>query len=175
MNNKSKLIIINGATGVGKSTLASRLHQEIPMSFLIEMDAIRRYFSHYKEMRKESLFANYDLTKAISEHNLRQGHSVIIEKVIPDNDEFIDELIQIGLKNNAETHEIILHASKGVIVKRAELRGYSEDNSLTPEKVLKFWTGIEELIPRRPDAFVVNTDTLNSEELFDLIMKKHLL
>jgi len=168
----NKLIIINGTTGIGKSTLASRIHQGLPMSFLIEMDAIRRYFSHYKKMRKDSLFANYELALAICENNLKNGRSVVIEKVIPDNDEFLDALIEMGKKYDAETTEVILNAKKETVVERAELRGYIEGNSLTPEKVVKFWEGMQELIPRRPDALVVDTDTLNAEEVFDLVNKK---
>lgn len=171
MNNKPKLILINGTTGIGKSTLASRIHDEHPMAFLIEMDAIRRYFSKYKELRKESLLANYDLCKAICEENLKNSRTVIVEKIIPDNDEFIEDLHALGAKYGAQTCEIILNASKDTVVERAKLRGYSDGNSLTPDKVLNFWKQIQELIPRRPDAFVINTDNLDADNVFDLVNK----
>lgn len=45
----SKIILINGACGIGKSTIAKLVHQEIEFSLLQEKDEQRRKFSHYKD------------------------------------------------------------------------------------------------------------------------------
>jgi adenylate kinase family enzyme len=44
-----KLIILNGPPGIGKSTVAQKLQKELPLSFLLEIDALRRCISNYRE------------------------------------------------------------------------------------------------------------------------------
>ena len=168
----SKLIIINGATGVGKSTVALELHKSLPMAFLLEIDALRRHFSRYKELRKESLFASYGLALTICEQNLKQGRNVIIEKVIADNDDFLEDLISIGKSHGVDIYEIILNASKDVVVKRAADRGFKDGGSLTLDKVISFWEQIQDLIKRRSNAFVVDTDKMEIEDVL-VKVKEH--
>jgi deoxyadenosine/deoxycytidine kinase len=49
-----KLIILNGPCGVGKSTVAQKLHEVIPLSFLLDIDAQRRFISKHREFKEES-------------------------------------------------------------------------------------------------------------------------
>jgi deoxyadenosine/deoxycytidine kinase len=49
-----KIIIINGPTGIGKSTISRMVHKDLPLSFLLSIDEQRRYISHYRENRIES-------------------------------------------------------------------------------------------------------------------------
>ena len=86
----SKIILINGACGIGKSTIAKLLHQEIEFSFLREKDEQRRKFSHYKDTLQHYKRSR-ELTIKLSEYMI---------KFCIDND--ID-LIREGLIQDKET------------------------------------------------------------------------
>jgi adenylate kinase family enzyme len=160
-----KLILINGPTGIGKSTVAQKLHESHPLSFLVDIDALRRYISGYRDQKEESKNLSLLVSEAIIDTYLKSNHDVIVDKVFT-NVKTVDRLIELGKKYNAEIHEFILNASKELVIERAEKRGYRENGLLTPEKVVQFWEGIQEYIKVRPDATVINIETLTQEEVY---------
>lgn len=166
-----KLIIINGPTGVGKSTIAKKIHAEFPLSFLLEIDAQRRYIGEYKKNYKESGKLSLVVSNAIIDGYLQSGHDVIIDKVIVKTSTILD-FIEIAKKHNAEIYEFILNSSKATLVKRAAERGYTEGNSLTPEKVEKFWEAIQKYIKDRPNSIEINTDKLDVDTVSKMIMNR---
>src|SRR3989339_418024 len=107
-----KLILINGPSGVGKSTVAERLHREIPLSLLVEVDVWRRFISAYKEHTDESLKLAYQYTTDAIESYLKTGNSVIVDKVLLDAPEILDAITLLGAKYGAEIHEFVLTAEK---------------------------------------------------------------
>lgn len=80
-SNLMKLIIINGPCGVGKSTLSAKLHADMPLSFLLEIDAQRRFISHYREHEEEGRAMNSAISKAIIKSCLEDKHDIIIDKM----------------------------------------------------------------------------------------------
>ena len=163
-----KLILINGPTGIGKSTVAQKIHQAYPLSFLVDIDALRRYISGYRENKDESKQLSLLVSESIVETYLKSGHDVILDKVFTDP-EIVDRFIELGKKYNAEVSECILNASRGLVIQRAEERGFRENGLLTPEKVVKFWEGIQEYIKKRPRAIVVDVETMSQEEVYAYI------
>lgn len=166
-----KLILINGPTGIGKSTVAQKIHQARPLSFLVDIDALRRYISGYREYKDESKGLSILVSESLVETCLKSGHDVIIDKVFTDV-EMVDRFIELGKKYNAEVHEFVLNASKELVIKRAKERGYIENSLLTPEKVVKFWEEIQEYITKRPQAVVIDIETLSQEEVYKYITDK---
>lgn len=166
-----KLIIINGPPGVGKSTVAEKLHKAVSLSYLLEIDALRRNISNYREQVKESRELSYYVSLAIVEACFSAGSDVIIDKAIS-NSTVMDRFFQVAKKYNANTYEFILNASKELVVKRAENRGYRTGGLLTPEKVERWWEDTQEYIKKRPLAIVVNTETLSQNEVYKYIIDK---
>ncbi len=166
-----KLILINGPPGVGKSTVAEKLHKAIPLSYLLEIDALRRNIANYREQVKESGELSYDVSTAIVEACFNAGSDVIIDKAISDI-EVIDSFFQVAKKYNANIYEFILNASKELVIKRAENRGYRVGGLLTSEKVERWWEDTQEYIKKRPQAIVVDTETLSQEEVYKYITDK---
>lgn len=163
-----KLIILNGSPAAGKSTVAEKLHTDLPMSLLADVDSWRKLVSGWREHREESLMNAYKFTVAAVDAYLATGNSVIVDKAIRGED-IIDALIEAGKKNNAEIYEFILTASKEIITKRAEERGFHENGLLTPEKVVELWNYAQELIDKRPNAIVIDTSNLSPEEVHDRV------
>jgi len=155
-----KLIIVNGPTGIGKSTVAKKIHEKLPLSFLLDIDAQRRYISKYKENRKESGELSLVVSRAIANEYLKSGHDVIIDKVIVNTTTALG-FIELGKKHNADIYEFILNSSRETLIKRAEERGYRDESLLTPERVERFWEEIQEYIKDNPEAIVIDTESLD--------------
>jgi len=164
-----KLILINGPSGVGKSTVAERLHREIPLSLLVEVDVWRRFISAYKEHTDESLKLAYQYTTDAIESYLKTGNSVIVDKVLLDAPEILDAITLLGAKYGAEIHEFVLTAEKEKVIERAAQRGYSPDSLLTPQKVEELWESAEKFRHERSGATVIDTTNLNPEAAYTLI------
>lgn len=169
-----KLIILNGPSGVGKSTIALRLQQELPSSVLIDVDELRRAIPDYRERRKESLMLAYEKTAETIEDHLRNGQSVIIDKAISGAD-ILDSFIEIGKRHDAEIYEILLFADKETIQKRADERGYRPGSLLTREKVGELWDKADALREQRGNAIVIDTSQLDLEAAFERVKNTVLL
>jgi predicted kinase len=165
-----KLIILNGPSGVGKSTIALRLQQELPSSALIDVDELRRAIPDYRERRKESLMLAYEKTAEAIEDHLRNGQNVIIDKAISGAD-ILDSFIEIGKRYDAEIYEILLFADKETIQKRADERGYRPGSLLTREKVGELWDKADALRKERSSAILIDTSKLSPGETFMQVRK----
>ncbi len=163
-----KLILINGPPGVGKSTVAEKLHKAKPLSYLLEIDALRRNIAYYREHAQESGKLSYDISTAIVEACFNAGSDVIIDKAISDI-EVVDSFFQVAKKYNTNTYEFILNASKESVIRRAKNRGYKVGGLLTFEKVERWWEDTQEYIKKRPQAIIVDTETLSQEDVYKYI------
>ena len=162
------LVIINGPCGVGKSTAATALHQSMPLSFLVEIDAIRRLISGYKDHAEETSQNSFSVTRAIIDTYLQTGHDVIVEQMMRDETR-LDSMIALAKRRGAHVTEIILWARKDFVLKRAGDRGYREDSLLTPEKCERFWAEIDAIKDRRPGAIIIDVEKFSPEAVVEQI------
>ncbi|MFZ1627041.1 MAG: AAA family ATPase [Candidatus Moraniibacteriota bacterium] len=160
-----KLIIFNGPCGVGKSTIAVRLHETLPLSILLDADSLRRLFSGYREKREESRIVSLKLAETMMITCLDMGHDVIIDKMQFDT-AVLDKYLEIAKQKGVAVKEIILWASKEVVMERAGVRGWKEGGLLTPEKCEAFWHGIDDMKDKRSNAVIIDTTHLSSDESF---------
>ncbi|HLD17452.1 MAG TPA: AAA family ATPase [Patescibacteria group bacterium] len=162
------LVIINGPCGVGKSTVATTLHQTMPLSFLVEIDAIRRLINGYNEHAEETSQYSFSVALAIIETHLQTGNDVIVEKMMRDETR-IDRMIALAKHHGARVTEIILWARKDFVLKRATDRGYREDSLLTPEKCERFWNEIDVIKNKRPGVIVIDVEKLSPDVIVERI------
>lgn len=165
-----KLIIINGPCGIGKSTAARNLHEAMPLSYLVDVDAISRNISHYRDYKEERWELREAVAFAIVDAVLSVGRNAIVEKMIFSED-VLDTYTKIGKKHGADVFEIILWASKDFVMERAKDRGYREGGLLTPEKCEGFWTKIDHLKSKRSDALVINVTNMDEQEVLEAIQQ----
>ncbi len=164
-----KLIIINGPCGVGKSTFAKKLHKDMPLSFLLDIDAQSRFISGYKENPAERWELTSFISQSIIDACLSAERDVIVDKIIYDAD-LLDSYHVIAKHHGAEVVELILWADKETTLKRAEGRGWQEDKHLTRESCAWFWDEIEKVKEARRGAIIIETDGLSEKEVEEKIM-----
>lgn len=159
-----KLIIVNGPCGIGKSTLSAKLHASMSLSFLLDIDAQRRFISHYREQKEESSKMMMTISKAIIISCLEDNRDVIIDKILFDSD-VLESYYEIAKTYGADIDEIILWAPKEIIMKRAKERGWREGGLLTPKKCELFWDKINKLKESRPQAHIINVENMTEDEV----------
>lgn len=163
-----KLIIINGACGVGKSTVADAIHKNMPLSIKIEVDELMRWITGYRlpENRERKRATSNAMAMALLEASFKEGHDVIIEKMQFDQS-VLDAQIEIAKKYQADVLDLILWAPKDVVMKRADDRGWTEGGSLTPENCAIFWDRIDQLKDERPSATIIDNSEKSVEEVVE--------
>jgi predicted kinase len=76
------LLLINGAPGVGKSTLARRYADDHPLTLVVEIDAIRTQLGGW-QTRDESRLIARELAIALIRAHLAAGHDIVVPPTIP--------------------------------------------------------------------------------------------
>lgn len=164
-----KLILINGPCGIGKSTLALKVHKSIPLSYLLDLDAHTRNISHYREYHAERWELSTVIARGIIEATLSVGRDVVLDKMIYEP-LVIDSFYKIAKKYNANVYEIILWAPKDEVMKRADERGWKKGGLLTPEKCERFWNEIDKLKEGRPLSKLINVSGLNEGDVLNKVL-----
>lgn len=167
-NQIMNLILINGPSGIGKSTISARLAAEMPNTIVIDIDELRRSIPNYKENRKESLRLSYEHAKEKIIEQLISGGSVIVDKAILDS-AILDSYIEEGRRHGAEVHEFFLFTDKQSLQQRADERGYKPGSLLTRERVGEMWEEANKLRQERTGAMVIDTTSLDLEETLEEI------
>ena len=170
---KKKIIIINGPCGIGKSTVAQKIHDDIPLSFLLDIDAQRRFISGRREKPEESGPMAMAISQNILKTCLQLGVDIVIDKMTFDKD-VLDSFYKIADKYDAEIYEIILFASKELVTKRSEERGYSSEDGaglFTAEKCEYFWEEINKIKDVREKAHIINVEELSEDDVHSEIKR----
>ncbi len=163
-----KIVIINGPCGIGKSVVAEKIHGDIPLSFLLDIDAQRRFISGRRENAKESGKMVMTISQNILETCLQLGVDVVIDKMTFDKN-VLNFYYKIAEKYDADIYEIILFASKELVTKRAEERGYDTSGRsglFTSQKCEYFWEEINKVKDIRKKAHIINVEELTENEVY---------
>lgn len=117
---EQKLIIIRGASGVGKSTALQHFKEKLEDAFLIDIDSIRTKFSRMDWEKGVTDFINAQLiTKAMVKEALYLGYSwVLVADPFPVSllEQFIDGI-------SCDTCVISLYCDTDELLRRLETRG----------------------------------------------------
>jgi predicted kinase len=114
------LLLINGAPGVGKTTLAQRYAQEHPLALLIEIDAIRTQLGQWAELEASRLVAR-DLAEALARAHLRNGYDVVVPQYLG-RPEFRARLQRLAGEVGAAFVEVLLTDDTDRITRRFRQR-----------------------------------------------------
>lgn len=114
------LVLLNGAPGVGKSTLARRLTEDRPLSLNVDIDEIRVRMGQWAEHPESKRMARQLALGMIASH-LTSGDDVVVPQMVS-NPAFVDELRRCATEAGATFKHIALVADSEDAVARMRRR-----------------------------------------------------
>lgn len=165
----SKIILLNGACGVWKSTIAKLLHDKLEFSLLREKDVQRRNLSHYKDTFTHQK-RSWKLVMALSKHAIsfciENKLDLIFDGILREKD-VIQNLESYIHSAWGEFVHIYLNSSKDLWQKRLEKRWIW--GSLSLEKAICFYDNLVEL-SKEIKMIELDTSSVIPEETCSLIL-----
>ena len=106
----SRLILINGAPGSGKSTVASELAARHRMMLALDVDVLKHSLGRWAEDTTESGLQARRLALAATREHLKAGYDVVLGQYLS-RVEFIEALEALAVEQRAQFHEFVLTLS----------------------------------------------------------------
>jgi predicted kinase len=127
------LLLINGAPGVGKSTLAERYAEEHPLALIVDIDSIRTRLGRWADVEESKLVAR-DLSLALASAHLANGYDVVVPQFLG-RPEFRTQLESLAGGCGVDFVEVVLTGASERIVERFRARRneHAHDRSRHPE------------------------------------------
>ena len=114
------LLLINGAPGVGKSTLARRYADDHALALIIDIDDIRSHLGRWAVTDESKLVAR-DLTIALARDHLLRGHDVVVPQYLG-RPEFRERLRELADEVGVPFVEALLTDDAGPVIERFTAR-----------------------------------------------------
>ncbi len=157
-----RLILLNGAPAVGKSTLARRYADDHAFALALDIDQVRRMLGRWREDTGTAGLLARSVALAATRAHLESGHDVVVPQLVG-RVEFIEQLAATAAASEAGFCEVYLVDQGASLVRRfAERTRIAADPThvdagemLTEAGLVEYVDRITALIPRRPDALTV--------------------
>jgi predicted kinase len=160
----TRLIVVNGPAGCGKSTLAQRFADDHPLALNLDIDRLRGMLGCWRDDLHQAGLLARAMALAIARVHLDSGRDVIVPQFLG-RPEFLGQLEQLARETGADFHEVVLLDSKENALRRFTQRGISADPAAQAASELVHDPGPEELgamydrlmamIATRPQARIV--------------------
>jgi predicted kinase len=124
----ARLVLINGAPAIGKSTLARRYGQDYPLTLVLDVDQVRNMLGRWLDSPEESGTLARRMAIAMAGVSLREGHDVVVPQFLGRVD-FILSLQDLCESVDADFVEVALLSSREDVVRR-----FSQRTHESPEK-----------------------------------------
>lgn len=155
------LVLINGAPGAGKSTLAAALVQDRPQALALDIDQIKHSLGGWADDPQSSGLQARRITLAMVRQQLGDGFDVVIGQYLA-RTEFIDALEELAREVGARFVQAILIVEPEELARRLEQRRCRPDrpeqplNDRHPVTAAAGVRSIEALGAVRPEAVRVD-------------------
>ena len=165
------IIWLNGPFGVGKTSLANLLHQEIPDSILYDPEHLGDFFQEIlpKAVCPED-FQDYPIWRQTTVQIIRdlatKTGKVIIVPMTVFKKEYYQEIIEQGLREDIYVQHYILVAEKETILDRLGKRT-QENNNWALKHLDNCLQAFEDQIPGQK----IDTDGLTVDEIAEIVLK----
>lgn len=121
MRGRRRLIHLNGAPGIGKSTLAARYAAEHPGTMAVELDTLRTWVGGWREADHDLLPDVRSAGFALASAWLESGHDVVLPQLVARADH-IDWLREVAERAGADLVELVLLGERHDVVRRFDMR-----------------------------------------------------
>ncbi|MBP6883774.1 MAG: AAA family ATPase [Candidatus Pacebacteria bacterium] len=167
-NKKLFLMIINGPTGAGKTTLSKILHAKLKRTAHTGLDKVKRYISDFKRNPTDNEISR-NVAIAMTQEYLKQGISVIYDE--PMTKERAISFKKMAKKYGARYFLYQLHASEPVVqlrvAQRTELLGKPKISKARVKRNYGLY-----MKHKSKDATIFDSEKMSSEQIASLILKE---
>ena len=123
-----RLILINGAPGTGKSTIAHRLAQDRPLDLALDLDVLKHSLGQWDADMTAAGYQARLLALAVIATQLDSGHDVYVGQFLAKT-EFIDQLQSAAQRHGATFVEVILTTDAVTLQRRLAQRALRPERS----------------------------------------------
>ena len=113
----ARLVLINGAPGSGKSTIAQALAEDSRMALAVNIDALKHSLGRWEEHASASGLHARRLTLALASEQLRSGFDVIVGQYLA-RTSFIEDLERLATHYSARFYEFVLELDADTLADR---------------------------------------------------------
>jgi predicted kinase len=121
----SRLVLINGPPGSGKSTVALSIAQDRPLTLALDVDAIKHALGRWDADPSSGLHARR-LSLAMAGEHLRSGFDVVVGQYLAKTP-FIEDLDHLAGEFGAQFHEFVLDLDAPSLAARLAVRATNPD------------------------------------------------
>ena len=122
----TRLVLINGAPGSGKSTIASALAQRSRMTLALDIDAVKHSLGRWDEDPTASGLHARRLSLALASEQLRAGFDLVVAQYLAKT-AFIEDLGQLAERHRAWFCEFLLDLDAAALADRLAARASTPD------------------------------------------------
>jgi adenylylsulfate kinase-like enzyme len=119
---RSKVILLNGFAGSGKTTISKMYIDNHPLSMVIEGDELIVNIGDWLNREDQARDLVFNITKEILKVAIKSGSDVILPYLVT-NAEQINELEQIAMSEGSQFYEFCLITDKDSAIQRLMHRG----------------------------------------------------
>ena len=157
------MILINGAPGTGKSTIAHQLAQETPLDLALDLDVLKHSLGQWNADMTAAGYQARRLALAVVGTQLDSGHNVYVGQFLAKT-EFIDQLQSVAECHGATFVELILTADVSTLQRRLVERARHPERPehlanasvVSAEDVPMLVRAIDRLATLRPSAKLID-------------------
>lgn len=163
-------MLINGAPGAGKSTVAWTVAQQSRLALHLDIDALKHALGQWERDPSDAGLQARRLALVLLAEHLRSGHDVIVSQYLARID-FIERLEATAAAEGAQFVECILEVDEHTLADRLARRADRPDrpehdvnNRLVgPRDAGRLVASIAGVVARRPGALVIDASGTAAE------------
>lgn len=160
------LLLIDGMTGAGKTTVSGLLSKEIPRLAVIGMDRVKRFISDFERWERDNWIAKdvvFEMTKKYLDYDI----SVIVEQPFKTYEE-LKRYEEISAKYKVPLYKVQLFTSPEIALNRVLNRQKNLEFKISEERIKRNIAYFE----KKDNGFlVIDTSDITSEEVKKMILK----
>jgi adenylate kinase family enzyme len=161
------LLLLDGMTGSGKTTISNKLAEKIPRLALIGLDKVKLFISDFERGDRDNNIGR-DIIVEMTKIYLANSISVVVDQPIKSSEISVYE--DIAKKYSVPIYKIQMFASPDVAFERIVKRMKSWDKPTSEEQVLK---NIEHFKSKKDsDFYQIDTTTKNVDEVVGEIFSR---
>jgi len=175
----SRLVLINGAPGSGKSTMAIGLAQDEPLTLALDIDMIKHALGRWDQDPSSSGLRARRLSLVLAREQLSSGFDVVVGQYLA-RTTFIEDLEHLAWDCGAAFHEFVLDLDAAALAERLTGRATNPDRPehdvnnrlVRTEDAARLVQSLYHLRTSRPQAIWVNAR--GSRDATLSILRSHL-